>query len=150
MGELSELRKSIGKLEKELDELKGKLNSVEEKNRDLESTIAQRYPSPVMHLAEDIAMVEGIIDMLVCHRIVTVAEVHSYIDTYKQSWTALVHLMIDKKVITQKELNISILAFHHMIRVKGTKPDATYEELQRERIKFAEDLGKLSDPLNMW
>lgn len=150
MGELSEIRKLCGKLEKDLADLRGKLATVEEKNRDLESRISQRYPSPVMHLAEDIAMVEGIIDMLVCRNIVTIAEVHSYIDTYKQSWTALVHLLIDKGVFTQRQMNISILAFHHMIRMKGTKPDATYEELQVERTKFAEDLEKLADPLNMW
>jgi hypothetical protein len=128
------------KLQEDFDKLSEKVDKLEEQ-------LKGRFPSPIFQLTEDVALYEGMFDLLVIKGQATQDEIIHYLDTYKQIWTAVAHLMIDKKVFTARELNCAMLAYHHILRSKGGNSGMSREDLFKERADYIKYLLSLPDPL---
>lgn len=137
------------------DTMKAQDGRIEE----LGNKLRERYPSPLLQLPEDIALVEGIFSILAAPRkdhktgdmrpIVSQFEIAQYIDKYRLFWTAVVHILVDKGITTAKELNCEMLAFHHFMRMEGLNTDKSKDELFTARRKYVEELMAMRDPLEM-
>lgn len=142
---LEKLQESNQKVDALAKQLQEKLDKVTE----LEQRYNARYPSPVLQVQEDVAFYEAIFDVLVLKKIVTLDEIQHYLDQYKQIWAVLIHILIDKKITTGKELNCATLAYHHFLRSDGINTGKSREQLFEERQKYIKLLMALPDPLSM-
>jgi tRNA nucleotidyltransferase/poly(A) polymerase len=121
---------------------------------DLKQRLEARYAAPVLQCQEELGLYEAIFDILASPRadgkpIVTQEEIRQYFDQYKQIWTVMVNILIDKGITTPKELNCSILAFHHFFRIYGFYNGKTPNELFAARQAYIKELMALPDPTMM-
>jgi hypothetical protein len=138
---------SVKALESEVNELRSTVN-------DLKNRLEARYASPILQCQEELGLYEAIFDILSSPRadgkpIVTQEELQQYLDQYKQIWTVIVNILIDKGITTPKELNCSILAFHHFYRIHGFYSGKTQNELFAARQAYIRELMALPDPTLM-
>lgn len=138
----SELLSRLGQLESKLAERQKKIE-------ELEQRLNVRPASPLMDIAHDVATYEGILDLLALKGHATDAEIQHYLDTYKSFWSAIVHLLIDKKLITEKELWCAIVAYHHFLRLHGLQTGRSAQDLMAERREFIKKISKLDDPFSV-
>lgn len=108
--------------------------------------LKRRPGTPIPCLQEDAATIQGLIDVLVVegvlkekdglspdHRIVQM------IDRYNSIVTALVMILIEDGIITEKKMEAGIMAFHHAVRHFGERA-TSFEEVSTFR---RESLRKL-------
>jgi len=121
---------------------------------ELKQRLEARYAAPVLQCQEELGLYEAIFDILASPRadgmpIVTQEEIQQYFDQYKQIWTVMVNILIDKGITTPKELNCSILAFHHFFRIYGFYNGKTQKDLFAARQAYMKELMALPDPTVM-
>lgn len=124
-----------------------KLEELEKKVRELEKRLEGRLALPLASIAEDAAFYEAVFDVLVINKICTREEIKKYMDSYRSAMSVILAILGDKGIATPRDVQIHMMAFHHMIRMHGLNPNMTYEEMAKERTEFAEMLKKLPDPL---
>lgn len=151
--EIIDFKKTIKGLQEDQKKLSEKLVQTENRLTQAEQILAVRFPSPVIQMAEDLALYEGIFDILTKDRpegpLVTAQEVTAAMDLYKQIWPAVVSLLIDKGITTAKELHCEMMAYHHFLRIEGSRTDKPIEVIFAERQKYVAFLLTLPDPLEM-
>jgi hypothetical protein len=101
--------------------------------------LKRRPGTPIPCLQDDVATVQGLIDVLVVDGVLKVKDGVSpderlirYIDRYNSIVTALIMLLIDDGIISERKMELGILAFHHAIRYFGTR-SASFEEVSTFR-----------------
>lgn len=132
-----------------LEQLESRLADRQKKIEELEQRLSTRPASPLMDIAQDVASYEGILDLLVIKGYATDTEIQHYLDTYKNFWSAIVHLLIDKKMITEKDLWCATVAYHHFLRLYGLNSGKSSQELMAERREFIRRISKLDDPFSV-
>ncbi|OPY54713.1 MAG: hypothetical protein A4E48_00292 [Methanosaeta sp. PtaU1.Bin060] len=132
-----------------LEQLESKLTERQKKIEELEQRLSVRPASPLMDVAQDVATYEGILDLLVLKGHATDGEIQHSLDTYKSFWSAIVHLLIDKGLLTEKELWCATIAYHHFLRLHGLNSGKSAQELMAERREFIKKISKLEDPFGV-
>ncbi len=112
---------------------------------DLLAELKKRPETPIQALHEDIAVIEGIIDILIVKGVTTVEEIREYGDRYQSSLSSLIMLCIEKGIFTEAELTMATMTFHHIIRVYGNGRGMTPEEILEARHAYLRRLLDL-DP----
>lgn len=112
--------------------------------RDYLAELKRRPGTPIPCLNEDTATVQGLIDLLIIKGIIGTEggrgpdeSIVEYAERYNSIVTGLVMLLIETGVITEKEMEAAILAFHHAIRHFGNNA-VSFEKvsaLRRETLK---------------
>ena len=98
--------------------------------------LKRRPGTPIRCLQDDSATIQGLIDLLVVKKIIPGEHpdelVVAYIDRYNSAVTGLIMLLVEKNIITESEMDASMLAFHHAIRHFGDRA-ASFEEVSKLR-----------------
>jgi hypothetical protein len=151
--EIRDLGNRIKELQEKQKELEEKLKQTQERTIEIQQVLDVRFPSPVTQMQEDLALYEGIFDILTKPRpggpLVTLKEADAAMDLYKQIWPAIVSLLIDKGITTAKELHCEMQAFHHFLRIEGSRSGKSREQIFEERQKYVAELMAMPDPLVM-
>jgi hypothetical protein len=149
MRDIENMKKQLHSLEKKVgsQNLEDRFADIDKRINEAVNLHNSYFPTPLAEIVHDIAFYEGILDLLVMKKVTDQLEIQQFIDTYGQRWVALAELLVYKKVITPKELHCAVLAYHHMFRQQTAVPILSKEQLFAERIKYIEELLKLSDPL---
>ncbi len=147
--EFDQLKRDVANLRKELAPMKDQAGQLESKVSELEQAHKARYPSPILQAQEDIAFYEALFDILVRKGVVTQEEIQHYLDQYRQIWSTIANILIDKGITSPKEINCEILAYHHFFRMLGISTGKSREELFAERQKYVDELMQMPDPLEM-
>jgi len=132
-----------------LEQIESRLTERQKKIEELEQRLNVRPASPLMDVAQDVATYEGILDLLVIKGYATDVEIQHYLDTYKNFWSAIVHLLIDKTLITEKELWCASIAYHHFLRLYGLNSGKSPQELMTERREFIKKILAMGDPFSV-
>lgn len=114
---------------------------------DLVAELRKRPEMPVSALQEDIAVIEGIIDLLIVKGHTTVEEIRDYGDRYQSSLSSLIMLCIEKGIFSEADLNKATMSFHHVIRVYGSGRGMTPEEILGARHAYLRRLLELDGPV---
>jgi hypothetical protein len=97
--------------------------------------------TPNQCLQDDSAAIQGLIDLLVVKKVIPGEHpnelVISYMDRYNSAVTGLIMLLVEKNVITEAEMDASMLAFHHAVRHFGDRATSFEEvsKLRRDTLK---------------
>jgi hypothetical protein len=102
--------------------------------------LKKRRDPPIQALLADVAVVEGIIDLLILKGIITDTEIRTYGDRYQSSISALIMLCVEKGVFTEADLNKAIVAFHHVIRTHQAGKEMTPDEVLSARQNYLRGL----------
>jgi hypothetical protein len=145
-------KQAFDNLERTIQQLKTdssheKIKELEARIKDLEARLDAR--PAVLQAAEDVARIEAIFDIMVRSDVTTQEEIGQYLDMYPQFWEAILEMLISKGLTTEKQFFCHLLAYHHMIRAYGLNPARNKVDLFNERIKYAEELEKLLEPVKM-
>ena len=132
-----------------LEQLESKLIDRQKKIEELEQRLNIRSASPLMNIAQDVATYEGILDLIVIKGYATDTEIQHHLDTYKNFWSAIVQILIDKKMITEKDLWCATVAYHHFLRLYGLNSGKSSQDLMAERREFIKTISKLDDPFRV-
>ncbi len=156
---LNRLEKSSGEVNALVEKLEESNKRVEELENQLKEQIAkvdemQKYHNArklfaVVDINSEFAFYEGIYDILVCKKIVTQAELQHYFDLYKQAWSVIVNILIDKGITNEREINCATLTYHHIILSQGANTGKSLQEIFEERQKYFKMLMAMPDPLSM-
>jgi len=100
---------------------------------DLLAEMQRRPERPIEVLAEDRATLEGLIDLLILgpkshpEGLFTEEELSRHIDRYGSVMTGLVMTLIEKRVITEEELEMGILSYHFALH--HAPPDSNCDQV---------------------
>ncbi len=101
--------------------------------------LKRRPGTPIPCLQEDVATIQGLIDVLVVGGVLREKDgvppderIIKYMERYNSIVTALVMILIDDGIITERKLEMGILAFHHAIRHFGERA-TSFEEVSTFR-----------------
>ena len=150
--DFDQIKRDMVNLHRELASTKeqaAKAEQLRDKVAELEQALKARYPAPIVQAQEDIAFYEALFDILVRKKVVTQEEIQHYLDQYRQIWTAIANIMIDKGITCPKEINCEMLAYHHFLRAEGMSTGKPKEELFADRQKYVDELMQMQDPLEM-
>lgn len=108
--------------------------------------LKRRPGTPIPCVQEDAATIQGLIDVLVVEGILKEKDgispderIYRAMEHYNSIVTALIMILIEDGVITERQLEMGILAFHHAIRHFGQRA-TSFEEVSTFR---RESLRKL-------
>jgi hypothetical protein len=99
----------------------------------------RRPGTPIPCMQDDVATVQGLIDVLIVDGILAAKggvspdeRIIRYMDRYNSIVTALVMILVEDGIISEKKMELGILAFHHAIRHFGQR-SASFEEVSTFR-----------------
>jgi hypothetical protein len=108
--------------------------------------LKRRPGTPIQCLQDDVATIQGLIDVLVVDGVLKAKggispdeRIVRYIDRYNSIVTALIMILIEDGIISERKMELGILAFHHAVRHFGTRSES-FEEVSAFR---RESLRKL-------
>lgn len=105
---------------------------------ELLAELQKRPERPIPALCEDMATLEGLIDLLVIKGTINEVDLNIFIQRYQSVITALVMLLIERGIITENDMEKAISAFHYATR--HCRPNATMDEIFEARRKRITDL----------
>jgi hypothetical protein len=116
----------------EMKGAKGRRRGPEDKTADeLLAELRRRPETPIPVISEDVAVLEGLIDLLVLKGVITDIELDPGLNRYKSVITALIDLLVQRGVISDTDLEKAIVAYHFTLR--NCRPDATASEIFESR-----------------
>ncbi len=101
--------------------------------------LKRRPGTPISCLQDDVATIQGLIDVLVVDGILRAKDgvppderIIRYMDRYNSIVTALVMILVEDGIVSERKMELGILAFHHAIRHFGQRA-ASFEEVSTFR-----------------
>lgn len=88
--------------------------------------------------SSEIAVLEGLIDLLVIKNIITEKELVQTANLYGAYINALIDLLVNKKIFEEWELDICIKCYHDSVRALANNPNISPEiifDMRRKREK---------------
>jgi hypothetical protein len=120
-----------------------------EEMREYLAELKRRPGTPLPCLQEDAAAVQGILDLLIVKGVLKEENGESpdqqivrYADRYNSLVTGTIMLLIEKGIITEKEMEASLLAFHHAIRHFGNRTTSFEEVATLRRETLRKQIGR--------
>jgi hypothetical protein len=125
-------------------------NITPEELREYMEELKRRPGTPLPCMQEDAATLQGVIDLLIIKNILKDKDGMSpdericrAADRYNSLLTGTVMVLIEDDVVTEKELESAILAFHHAIRHFGARVPSFEEVASLRRDTLKKQLGRL-------
>lgn len=133
------------KHEEDIKEIKEKIEKVTIEINELK----QKYENPLQWSAIDSATIEGIISILMKKCNITEVEVGAAINKYGSVIQGILGIMYEKGIATPLDIQNEIIAFHHLVRIRGLNHALTMDQIIKERNEFVEELEKIQKSRNL-
>jgi transcription initiation factor IIE alpha subunit len=105
--------------------------------------LEQKFVNPLQTAAEDAATIEAIFSILRKKCGVQEKEIRESVNIYGSVLSSILDILYRKKIATPEEIRREIIAFHHVIGLRGLNSNLTYEQITEEREKFVKELENI-------